>query len=142
MLWPLSHYFPSYIRYQTNYWEAYEEVNRLFCEATLKVIEPGDIVWVQDYQLMLLPKMIRNAIPDISIGYFHHIPFASYELFRTLPQRAQLLDGLLEQSANGLSAELALAAQQCLMKDYSLQHESHLDIYAMWHAHHEKGSVR
>lgn len=54
----------------------------------------------------------------------------------------QSLDGLLEQSANGLSAELALAAQQCLMKDYSLQHESHLDIYAMWHAHHEKGSVR
>ncbi|PZW51252.1 DNA helicase HerA-like ATPase [Pseudomonas sp. URIL14HWK12:I3] len=54
----------------------------------------------------------------------------------------QLLDGLLEQRANGLSAELALAAQQCLMKDYSLQHESHLDIYAMWHAHHEKGSVR
>jgi len=95
VLWPLSHYFPSYIRYETKYWEAYEEVNKLFCEATLKIIEPGDIVWVQDYQLMLLPKMIRNKAPDTSIGYFHHIPFPSYELFRTLSQRAQLLDGLL-----------------------------------------------
>ncbi|MNO35802.1 AAA-like domain protein [compost metagenome] len=54
----------------------------------------------------------------------------------------RLLDGLLEECASGLSAELALAAQQCLMKDYSQQHESHLEIYAMWHAHHEKGSVR
>ncbi len=95
ILWPLCHYFPSYIDYGQGYWEAYKEVNTLFCEAALKVIEPGDIVWIQDYQLMLLPNMLREAIPNISIGYFHHIPFPSYELFRSLPESAELLKGLL-----------------------------------------------
>lgn len=95
ILWPLCHYFSNYIRYKNIYWKAYKEVNALFCEAALKVIEPGDIVWVQDYQLMLLPKMIRDKMPDVSIGYFHHIPFPSYELFRSLPERAELLEGLL-----------------------------------------------
>ncbi|MDU1893020.1 MAG: bifunctional alpha,alpha-trehalose-phosphate synthase (UDP-forming)/trehalose-phosphatase [Dysgonomonas sp.] len=95
VLWPLCHYFSNYIQYENKYWEAYKEVNALFCEVALKVIEPDDIVWVQDYQLMLLPKMIRDKMPDVSIGYFHHIPFPSYELFRSLPERAELLKGLL-----------------------------------------------
>ncbi len=95
VLWPLCHYFPSYIHYENKYWEAYKEVNTLFCEAALKIIEPGDIVWIQDYHLMLLPKLIRDQMPDISIGYFHHIPFPSYELFRSIPERAEILNGLL-----------------------------------------------
>ncbi|NDW18750.1 bifunctional alpha,alpha-trehalose-phosphate synthase (UDP-forming)/trehalose-phosphatase [Dysgonomonas sp. 216] len=95
VLWPLCHYFSNYMRYENKYWEDYKEVNNLFCEAALEIIEPGDIVWVQDYQLMLLPKMIRDRVSDISIGYFHHIPFPSYELFRGLPERAEILNGLL-----------------------------------------------
>jgi len=95
VLWPLCHYFPNYIHYDDKYWEAYKEVNALFCDAAIKIIEPGDIVWVQDYQLMLLPGMIREKISDISIGYFHHIPFPSYELFRALPEREEILKGLL-----------------------------------------------
>jgi len=95
VMWPLCHYFPSFIHYEEEYWQAYKEVNALFCEAALTVIEPGDIVWIQDYQLMLLPNMLREKMPDISIGYFHHIPFPSYELFRTLSQSAELLRGLL-----------------------------------------------
>ncbi|GAB6122429.1 bifunctional alpha,alpha-trehalose-phosphate synthase (UDP-forming)/trehalose-phosphatase [Dysgonomonas termitidis] len=95
VLWPLCHYFSNHMRYENKYWEAYKEVNSLFCEAALEIIEPGDIVWVQDYQLMLLPKMLRDRTPDISIGYFHHIPFPSYELFRGLPERAEILNGLL-----------------------------------------------
>lgn len=95
VLWPLCHYFSSYIRYENNYWIAYKEVNTLFCDAILKIIEPEDIVWIHDYQLMLLPKMIRDNIADVSIGYFHHIPFPSYELFRALPERAEILNGLL-----------------------------------------------
>lgn len=95
VLWPLCHYFPSYVHYEKKYWEIYKEVNALFCEAALRIIEPEDIVWIQDYQLMLLPKMIRDKIPGVNIGYFHHIPFPSYELFRALPERAELLDGLL-----------------------------------------------
>jgi len=95
VLWPLCHYFSNYMHYENKYWEAYKEVNSLFCDAALQIIEPGDIVWVQDYQLMLVPGMIREKITDISIGYFHHIPFPSYELFRALPERAEILKGLL-----------------------------------------------
>lgn len=95
VLWPLCHYFSNYMRYENNYWEAYKEVNTLFCNIVLKIIDPGDIIWVHNYQLMLLPKMIRDNIADVNIGYFHHIPFPSYELFRVLPERAEILNGLL-----------------------------------------------
>lgn len=95
VLWPLCHYFPNYMQYENKYWETYKEVNRLFSEKALEIIEPGDIVWVQDYQLMLVPDMVRKKIADVSIGYFHHIPFPSYELFRALPERAEMLNGLL-----------------------------------------------
>jgi len=95
MIWPLCHYFYTYIQYESKFWESYQEVNRLFCEEAAKLIKPGDMVWVQDYQLMLLPGMLRDAIEGISIGYFHHIPFPSYELFRVLPERAEILKGLL-----------------------------------------------
>ncbi len=94
-IWPLCHYFYSFVEYENRYWETYKEVNELFCQAALSFIEPDDIVWVQDYQLMLLPQMLRKATKNISIGYFHHIPFPSYELFRVLPERAELLNGLL-----------------------------------------------
>ncbi len=95
VLWPLCHYFPTYINYENKYPETYREVNTLFCKAALEIIKPGDLVWVQDYHLMLLPRMIREEMPDVSIGYFHHIPFPSYELFRVLPERGELLSGLL-----------------------------------------------
>lgn len=95
MIWPLCHYFYTYIQYETKFWESYQEVNRLFCDEAVKIIKPGDMVWIQDYQLMLLPALLREKIQDISIGYFHHIPFPSYELFRVLPERAKLLKGLL-----------------------------------------------
>lgn len=95
ILWPLCHYFYYFIQYQKAYWEAYKEVNNLYCQAAARLIREGDFVWVQDYQLMLLPGMLREKFPNLSIGYFHHIPFPSYELFRVLPERAELLKGLL-----------------------------------------------
>ncbi|MDR2921192.1 MAG: bifunctional alpha,alpha-trehalose-phosphate synthase (UDP-forming)/trehalose-phosphatase [Tannerella sp.] len=95
VIWPLFHYFFSFVRYRDTYWNTYKEVNKLFCEKALEIIEPGDIVWVQDYHLMLLPRMLREKMSDAIIGYFHHIPFPSYELFRTLPERAEILNGLL-----------------------------------------------
>lgn len=94
-IWPLCHYFFSYIDYKTEYWQAYQEVNKLFRDAALPLIEDEDIIWVQDYQLMLLPAMIREKKTKTSIGYFHHIPFPSYELFRVLPKREIVLNGLL-----------------------------------------------
>ena len=94
-IWPLCHYFFSYIEYKAEYWAAYREVNALFSRESHPFIENDDIVWVQDYQLMLLPKLIRDKKPATSIGYFHHIPFPSYELFRVLPEREEVLEGLL-----------------------------------------------
>lgn len=94
-LWPLCHYFFSFIRYENSFWKSYQEVNRLFAETALPILDADDIVWIQDYQLMLLPKMIRTQNKQVNIGYFHHIPFPSYELFRVLPERAELLYGLL-----------------------------------------------
>ncbi len=94
-LWPLCHYFYAYIQYEYKYWESYRQVNRLFCEEAVKFLKPGDVVWVHDYQLMLLPAMLREKIQGLSIGFFLHIPFPAYELFRVLPERAEILRGLL-----------------------------------------------
>lgn len=94
-LWPLCHYFNAYVEHDNEYWKGYVDVNRIFCEAALRIIQPGDIVWVQDYQLMLLPHLLRESGIDINIGYFHHIPFPTYELIRVLPQRTELVKGLL-----------------------------------------------
>ena len=94
-IWPLCHYFFSYIQHENKCWTTYQQVNELFCNTALPQLTEKDIVWIQDYQLMLLPAMLRNHFPQISIGYFHHIPFPSYELFRVLPEKTQLIKGLL-----------------------------------------------
>lgn len=95
IIWPLCHYFFSYIQYDRQMWKAYRDVNLLFFETAMHFLQPGDRVWIQDYHLMLLPQMLREARPDLCIGYFHHIPFPSFELFRVLPERAEVLHGLL-----------------------------------------------
>ena len=94
-IWPLCHYFFSHTTVRKEYWESYQKVNALFCEEICKQVGSGDWVWIQDYQLMLLPGMLRKRMPNLHIGYFHHIPFPSYELFRILPERAELLNGLM-----------------------------------------------
>ena len=94
-IWPLFHYFPEYAIYEKNFWQNYERVNQVFAEIVTEVAKPGDIIWVQDYHLMLLPKLIRTRSPDAIVGFFLHIPFPSYEIFRLLPWRKQILEGLL-----------------------------------------------
>jgi trehalose 6-phosphate synthase/phosphatase len=96
-IWPIFHYFPSHARYQHEYWQQYETVNRAFADALKEILQPGDLVWIHDYHLMLLPKLVRAAVPGTSIGFFLHIPFPSYELFRLLPGmwRNEILEGLL-----------------------------------------------
>jgi len=94
-IWPHFHYFTQYTTYNDEYWAYYKKVNQLFFEAIQKNLQPDDTVWVHDYQLLLLPQLIRNEFPDISIGFFLHIPFPSYEIFRILPWREQLLEGML-----------------------------------------------
>lgn len=94
-LWPLCHYRPSYMDLQREYWLSYRTVNEKFADAALPHLGAEMRVWVHDYQLMLLPGLIRGKRPDASIGYFHHIPFPSAELFKMLPWREELLAGLL-----------------------------------------------
>ncbi|TLV02948.1 bifunctional alpha,alpha-trehalose-phosphate synthase (UDP-forming)/trehalose-phosphatase [Dyadobacter luticola] len=103
LLWPLCHYFPSLARFDDAYFEAYQTANQLFFEKLAEVIQPGDTVWVQDYQLMLLPALIRNHFPSNKVGFFFHIPFPSFELFRMLPVawRKALVDGMLGSDVIG-----------------------------------------
>lgn len=93
-VWPLFHYFIEYAEYNQQTWERYLQVNQRFYKAVMKVARPDDIIWIQDYHLMLLPAMLREDLPENEIGFFLHIPFPSYELFRTLPWRRELLEGL------------------------------------------------
>ncbi|MBS1503781.1 MAG: trehalose-6-phosphate synthase, partial [Bacteroidetes bacterium] len=96
VLWPVFHYYAStYANYKRSNWEFYVEVNKKFKDAVLSIAEPGDTIWVHDYQLMLLPALIRREQPDLSIGFFLHIPFPSYEMFRLIPWRSELLEGVM-----------------------------------------------
>ncbi|NJO03029.1 MAG: bifunctional alpha,alpha-trehalose-phosphate synthase (UDP-forming)/trehalose-phosphatase [Bacteroidia bacterium] len=94
-LWPTFHYFAQYAVYEERFWEAYQRVNQKFAEAIVEIAEPDDTIWIHDYQLLLLPKLIREKLPDSSIGFFLHIPFPSFEIFRYLPWRRDLLLGML-----------------------------------------------
>lgn len=95
-LWPLFHYFPGLTTYDESYWEEYKRVTLLYRDAVLETVKPGDIVWVHDYHLMLLPQMLREAGLKNPIGFFLHIPFPSFEIFRLLPMRwrREILEGL------------------------------------------------
>lgn len=94
-LWPLFHYFQSVASYRDEYWHAYDEVNRMFAEAATQVSSSDAKIWIQDYHFMLLPALIREQLEGVTIGFFLHIPFPSFEIFRLLPQRKELLQGLL-----------------------------------------------
>ncbi|MCJ1706751.1 trehalose-6-phosphate synthase [Microbacterium sp. VKM Ac-2923] len=94
-IWPLYHDVISPPTYKRAWWDAYVKVNKRFADAAAEVAAEGGIVWVQDYQLQLVPKLLREQRPDLTIGYFHHIPFPAYGLYSQLPWRKQVLEGLL-----------------------------------------------
>ena len=96
-LWPLFHYVPSFVEYDEKTFKCYEEVNRIFADKLLEFLQPNDVLWIHDYQLMLLPGMIREQRPDATIGFFLHIPFPSFEIFRLLhrPWKEKIVHGLL-----------------------------------------------
>jgi trehalose 6-phosphate synthase/phosphatase len=101
-IWPLFHYFPSRTIYENRFWQAYKEANQTFCNEIVKIVKGGDFIWVHDYQLMLLPRLLRQRFSDglghsanLQIGFFLHIPWPSFELFRLLPWRQEILEGLL-----------------------------------------------
>ncbi|OEH76096.1 trehalose-phosphate synthase (UDP-forming) isoform 1 [Cyclospora cayetanensis] len=115
VLWPLLHYLPPPLDLDSGeeqsllQWRAYVHANELFCETVCEVMRPGDMVWVHDYHLMLLPKLLRGRCredeAELRIGWFLHTPFPSSELFRLLPYRAELLTGLLSANLLGFHVD-------------------------------------
>jgi trehalose 6-phosphate synthase len=94
-LWPLYHDAVETPAFHRRWWEAYHRVNRRFAQVTASHAERDSVVWVHDYQLQLVPAMLRALRPDLRIGFFMHIPFPPAELFMQLPRRAELLRGIL-----------------------------------------------
>ena len=95
VLWPLFHYLLDRVPLDSLGWDAYMRVNARFADAVAANYEPGDTIWVQDYQLLLLPQLLRERLPLARIGFFLHIPFPASEVFRMLPWRADVLRGVL-----------------------------------------------
>jgi trehalose 6-phosphate synthase/phosphatase len=94
-LWPLFHHFPSLVRFDPTHWKAYVKANEIFRDEILKHLRPDDLVWIHDYHLLLLPQMLRDVVPEVSIGFFLHVPFPSSSVFRIIPKREELLQGML-----------------------------------------------
>lgn len=103
-IWPLFHYFPVRTFFEERFWTSYQQVNEIFCDKVMNIAKSGDYVWIHDYQLMLLPQLLRDRLADLQIGFFLHIPWPSFELFRLLPWREEILNGLLGADLIGFHA--------------------------------------
>jgi trehalose 6-phosphate synthase len=94
-LWPLYHDVIAPPEFHRTWWDSYRKVNRRFADAVVRYAAHGATVWVQDYQLQLVPRMLREARPDLKVGFFNHIPFPPPEIFAQLPWRQEIMQGLL-----------------------------------------------
>jgi len=125
-LWPLYHDVVAHPEFHREWWDAYVTVNRRFAERAAKAAAKNAVVWVQDYQLQLVPKMLRELRPDLRIGFFLHIPFPPTELFQQLPWRRQILEGLL--GADLVGFQLPGAAQNFVrLVRQRVGHKTHRD---------------
>jgi trehalose 6-phosphate synthase/phosphatase len=139
ILWPLFHYLTGVPPLRVEGWAEYRSANEKFADAVAARYRPGDLVWVHDYQLMLVPSLLRQRLPGARIGFFLHIPFPSAEVFATIPQRAELLRGLLGADVIGFHTasyrrHFAAAVQRLLGLDADetrVEHErtSALGVY-------------
>lgn len=107
VLWPLFLYFPSFVVYKQEFFDEYVNANAVICKKILEVYQPGDTIWVHDYHWMLLPALLRESLPHAKIGFFLHIPFPSFELFRLLPKpwRTHLISGVLGADVIGFQTD-------------------------------------
>ncbi|MCM8773806.1 MAG: bifunctional alpha,alpha-trehalose-phosphate synthase (UDP-forming)/trehalose-phosphatase, partial [Candidatus Omnitrophica bacterium] len=119
VLWPLFHSFPTYVEYNNDYWQVYKEVNGIFADSILKIMDDEDVIWVHDYHLMLLPQLIRERKPFAKIIFFLHIPFPNFEIFRLLPKmwRVEILKGVLGADVVGFHTyEYSQHFLQCVLR--------------------------
>ncbi|WP_181642686.1 alpha,alpha-trehalose-phosphate synthase (UDP-forming), partial [Nocardioides massiliensis] len=125
-LWPLYHDVVAKPEFHREWWDAYVTVNRRFAERAAEVAADGATVWVHDYQMQLVPAMLRELRPDLRIGFFLHIPFPPAELFSQLPWRRQILEGLL--GADLVGFQLPGAAQNFVrLVRQRVGHKTHRD---------------
>ena len=124
-IWPLFHYFTKTATYDRSFWESYKKVNEIFCEKILEIADKKDVIWIHDYHLMLLPLLLRERLPGAKIGFFLHIPFPAFEVYRLLPQRLEILHGLLGADLIGFhtteyTRHFLTSVYRLLGLDYSL----------------------
>jgi trehalose 6-phosphate synthase len=132
-LWPLYHDALRESTYDSLQWDAYQRVNERFAVTLANITPPDAIVWIHDYQLQLVPAMLRAQRPDVTIGFFLHIPFPPYELFSRLPWRKEIIEGLLGCDLIGFqrpmgATNFASSAHQLLGSvehDGVIEHSSH-----------------
>lgn len=132
VLWPLFHYFPSYAEYDVNAYESFQRVNQLFADAVLNMLRPTDTVWIHDYHLLPLAGILRQQMPELTIGFFLHIPFPSFELFRLLPRKWQreLLEGMLGADLIGFhTIDYASHFLQSILMILGLDNDRHIINY-------------
>lgn len=129
-LWPLYHDVVAKPLFKREWWEAYRRVNQRFAERAAAVAAPGAMVWVHDYQLQLVPQMLRELRPDLRIGFFLHIPFPPAELFSQLPWRRAVLEGLL--GADIVGFHLPGGAQNFVrLVRQRVGHKTHRDLVTL-----------
>lgn len=133
-LWPLFHDGVAFPEYHREWWEAYGRVNQRFADEAAAVAAQGATVWVQDYQLMLVPRLLRELRPDLRIGYFLHIPFPPVELFLQLPWRRQLMEGLLGADLVGFQVPGGASNFLRLVRRLT-SHRVHQDHVDVGHSH-------
>lgn len=117
VIWPLFHYFPSYAEYHDVSFEAFKEVNKIFADKIIGTAKRGDEIWIHDYHLMLLPRLIKEKRPDLKVGFFLHIPFPSYEIIKLIPTgwRNDILEGLVSADVLGFHTKEYLSHfKRCL----------------------------
>jgi trehalose 6-phosphate synthase/phosphatase len=132
VLWPLFHYFPSYADYNANYFEAYKNANQAFVDALIPILNEDDILWIHDYHLLPLAGKIRQHFPKITIGFFLHIPFPSYEVFRLMPGKWQeeFLKGMLGADLIGFhTIDYAAHFLETIQMVLGLESERHIVTY-------------
>jgi trehalose 6-phosphate synthase/phosphatase len=95
VLWPVLHYRLDQMPLKPTGWSTYRKVNERFAAAVVAAYQPGDTVWVHDYQLVLVPQLVRREVPEARIGFFLHVPFPSADVFGVVPWREEILEGLL-----------------------------------------------
>jgi len=125
-LWPLFHYFPALTVFDEKMWEIYREVNAVFADALLRILRPDDVLWVHDYHFLLVPELIKKAMPDISVGFFLHIPFPEYEIFRLLPRKwgKEILSGMLGADLVGFHTyDYMHYFLRCVLRVMGLDHD-------------------